>query len=797
LDVLPDPAQPSVPEPGLPQSAVPGTRTFGELDALLARAGAEVQRGLEEGHTRIGRYTLVSSLGEGGFGTVWLASQEEPVRRLVALKVLRRDPGSRMVLARFQNERQALARMDHVNVASVLDAGVTDDGRPWFVMPYIDGQPITQHCDAARLPLRDRVELLLQACDGVQHAHQKGIIHRDLKPGNLMVARSPGRPLTKVIDFGVAKALEPDASQSMRTVDGQRLGTPQYMPPEQWLHGAGVADVRSDVYALGVVLGELLAGGPPTRLPRTPLDGPSAVPPVEWLAETSREPGTLERVAAARGCAADALVPQLQGDLDAIVRRATATHPEDRYPTVAALADDLRRWLDGRPVAARVLAPWEALLRFVKRRRVATSLGIAATVAVTVFLALWVRSAIIADRAAAVAAEARAQRDRSVLIAQAMVQDVVSQYVAIRSDPAAATAAFRRVEGIIDRLAGGDPLVAGRLAAVIVDAHANVFDRRSAQTLVQQSMRRVLEVDPRGESEAFAALASPLLRLTVNSEKHIAPALLALEVEPAIRDGGLQSAKVQESLRTGLLESVPWPAGSTQSDIGVRLALADLYASPIEDPRRAATELALHRLAVLSKGLTTPDLKPEAFAAYRHVIANEPAESERRIIAELQWVVLSSVTGDQGSDLATALQFIAARAEHAFGTSSPKSVNAYWNLACTCAGIGAYRDGHMSFLRFLWPEVHRRPTDDGLRRWYLAYFVPIAYEACDFENAYAAGMQLLADDWAAGRDEPDSMAVMTATGVAGALAELGDEAGAVAIERTYGVRRAATPQPEP
>lgn len=795
--MLPDQAQPILPEPGLPESAGPGTRTFGELDALLARAGVEVQRGLAEGHARIGRYTLVSSLGEGGFGTVWLASQEEPVRRLVALKVLRRDPGSRMVLARFQNERQALARMDHPNVASVLDAGVTDDGRPWFVMPYIDGQPITQHCDSARLPLRERVALLLQACEGVQHAHQKGIIHRDLKPGNLMVARSPDRSLTKVIDFGVAKALEPDASQSMRTVDGQRLGTPQYMPPEQWLHGAGVADVRSDVYALGVVLGELLAGGPPTRLPRTPLDGPSAVPPSEWLAASSREPGVVERVAAARGCASDALASQLQGDLDAIVRRATAAHPEDRYQSAAALAEDLRRWLDGRPVAARVLAPWESVLRFVRRRRVASALGVAAALAVAVLLALWARSAITADRAAAVAAEARAQRDRSVLIAQAMVEDVVSQHVALRSDPAAATVAFRRVEGVIDRVAGDDPLVAGRLAAIVVDAHANVFDRRSAQALVERSMKRVLEVDPRGESEAFAALASPLLRLTVSSEKHTAPALLALAVAPAIRDGGMQSPQAQESLRTGLLEHVPWPAGTLQPDIGVRLALADLYASPIEDPRRAATELALHRLAILSKGITSPDLKPEAFAAYRHVIANEPPESEGRIMAELQWAVLSSVTGDQGPDLATALQFIAARAEHAFGTSSPKSVNAYWNLACTCAGIGAYRDGHMSFLRFLWPEVHRRPTDDGLRRWYLAYFVPIAYEACDLENAYAAGMQLLADDWAAGRSEPDSMAVMVATGVAGALAQLGDEDGAVAIERTYGVRRAAPPNPAP
>jgi len=157
--------------PSMPPSAAPGDRTMAELDSLLSRAAAEVQRGLAGGSSRIGRYTLVTTLGEGGFGTVWLASQDEPVRRLVALKVFRRDPASRMVVARFQNERQALAVMDHPNVATVLDAGVSDDGRPWFAMPYIEGAPITGSCDERRSTVRERVRLLAEVCDGVQHAH--------------------------------------------------------------------------------------------------------------------------------------------------------------------------------------------------------------------------------------------------------------------------------------------------------------------------------------------------------------------------------------------------------------------------------------------------------------------------------------------------------------------------------------------------------------------------------------------------------------------------------------------------
>ncbi|MBU3684654.1 MAG: serine/threonine protein kinase, partial [Phycisphaerales bacterium] len=210
-----------------------------------------------EDRGRVGRYALVSVLGEGGFGTVWLASQEEPVRRLVALKLLRRDPSSTVVMARFRAERQALARMDHPNVASVLDAGVTEDGRPWFAMPYIDGPPITVHCDGERLGVRERMALFAEACDGVQHAHQKGVIHRDIKPGNVLVSRGSGRATPKVIDFGVAKALEPGDGEGARTAEGQRLGTPQYMAPEQWLHGASAADARSDVYALGVLMAEL------------------------------------------------------------------------------------------------------------------------------------------------------------------------------------------------------------------------------------------------------------------------------------------------------------------------------------------------------------------------------------------------------------------------------------------------------------------------------------------------------------------------------------------------------------
>lgn len=257
------------------------------LDSLLAAhdqpasiiakgpAGAlyEPDKGMESldrvGQILGGRYKLLEQIGEGGMGAVWVAEQLEPVRRKVALKLIKAGMDTRSVIARFEVERQALAVMDHPNIAKVLDGGVTETGRPFFVMEYVKGLPFTQYCDEFRLSIADRLKLFVAVCQAVQHAHQKGILHRDLKPSNILICMYDGQPVPKVIDFGLAKAMhQPLTGNTVYTAHGIMLGTPTYMSPEQAEFNNLDIDTRSDVYSLGVVLYELLTGSTPLEQQR-------------------------------------------------------------------------------------------------------------------------------------------------------------------------------------------------------------------------------------------------------------------------------------------------------------------------------------------------------------------------------------------------------------------------------------------------------------------------------------------------------------------------------------------------
>ena len=334
--------------------------------------------------TWVGRYKLLKLLGEGGCGMVYLAEQEEPVRRRVALKVIKLGMDTQNVIARFDAERQALALMDHPNIARVLDAGATETGRPYFVMELVDGIKITEYCDENQLATVERLKLFVQVCQAIQHAHQKGVLHRDIKPSNILITLHDGVPVPKVIDFGIAKAIEGRLTDDTAcTFDGQLVGTPAYMSPEQAEMRNLDVDTRSDIYSLGVLLYELLTS-------RTPFDQKKLVRAgINEMRRTLREdepqrPSTLLTsltsidlavVAAHRRVESPKLIKSLKGELDWIVMKALEKDRRRRYETANALAMDIRRYLHSEPVLACPPSQIYRLKKLASRNKVAFASG--------------------------------------------------------------------------------------------------------------------------------------------------------------------------------------------------------------------------------------------------------------------------------------------------------------------------------------------------------------------------------------------------------------------------------------
>jgi len=306
------------------------------------------------------RYKVLEPIGEGGMGTVWLAQQTEPVRRKVALKLIKPGMDTKEVVARFSAERQALALMDHPNISKVLDGGVTDQGRPFFVMELVRGTPITEYCDRARLAVRDRLGLFVQVCQAVQHAHQKGVIHRDVKPSNVLVTEQDGKPVAKVIDFGVAKAVGQQlTANTVYTRLMQLVGTPLYMSPEQAQLSAVDVDTRADIYSLGVILYELLIGTTPFDQERLKTAGHDEIrriireeEPIRPSTRLSTLGQAAETVSSKRGSDARKLSALCRGELDWIVMKSLEKDRNRRYETVSALAQDVQRYLNDEPVLA-------------------------------------------------------------------------------------------------------------------------------------------------------------------------------------------------------------------------------------------------------------------------------------------------------------------------------------------------------------------------------------------------------------------------------------------------------------
>ncbi|MDP1563828.1 MAG: serine/threonine-protein kinase [Pirellulaceae bacterium] len=331
-----------------------------------------------------GKYKLTQAIGEGGMGTVWLAEQKEPVKRKVAIKLVKAGMDSRQVLARFEAERQALAMMDHPNIAKVFDGGVTDQGRPYFAMELVKGIPITNYCDQVQFSVRERLELFAQVCSAVQHAHQKGIIHRDLKPSNVLVTEHDGRPVVKVIDFGLAKALHGShtlTEMSMNTAFGAVLGTPLYMAPEQLGTSALDVDTRADLYSIGVILYELLTGTTPIERQRLKQAAWAEMCRLIREEEPQRpstrlsSSDTLNSVAARRHVEPAKLTRLIRGELDWIIMKALEKDRNRRYETANGLGMDIQRYLNNEPVLASPPSRIYRWRKFVARNKWQTLAG--------------------------------------------------------------------------------------------------------------------------------------------------------------------------------------------------------------------------------------------------------------------------------------------------------------------------------------------------------------------------------------------------------------------------------------
>jgi eukaryotic-like serine/threonine-protein kinase len=439
----------------------------------------------------IGPYQLLEIIGEGGMGQVWLAEQKFPVRRRVAIKLIKAGMDTREVVTRFESERQALALMNHPAIAKVFEAGSTATGRPYFVMEYVAGMPITAYCDKHQLTLRQRMELFILVCEGVQHAHQKAIIHRDLKPSNILVSEIDGKPMPRIIDFGVAKAISHGlGGATMFTQLGTVIGTLGYMSPEQADSAGEDIDTRSDVYSLGAILYELLVSALPLDLSQLAFDeilrrlrdqdAPRPSTRLRTLGETS--------AAAAKNRGADppSLARQLRGDPDAIVLKALEKNRKRRYASASALSEDIGRYLRNEPVAAQPPSAAYRARKYVRRHRLGVVMAAAGLLLLVGFA---VAQAFELRRISRERDRADRMRERADRISQFMTKMFkVSNPSEARGNTVTAREILDQASQLIGSGLNNDPELRARLMGTMAQTYAGLGLYGRAQALSQQAL---------------------------------------------------------------------------------------------------------------------------------------------------------------------------------------------------------------------------------------------------------------------------------------------------------------------